>query len=380
MPTRRQVLTTAGAVAFAGCSEADPGGPLSWPQLHFDAANTGYTPEGSIAAEPTVTSASLTSYPVTSAVTSEGLAFFGLEQGHVARGTTEGTTGWTARPLGERSPTATPAVDDDHVFVTEGTYRGTVESSVLRALERSSGAEAWRVTFDDQFAFAPALSDETLYVRSEAGIHAINANDGTVQWSREAEPFEVEGFDVATDISPAVGNDTVYVPHPSGVTAHDADTGEEHWHAPAQKVRAAPVFAGDVVLISGVRSGVVAVDADTGEAHWSWHDGGMWTSPAVADGTVYATGFNPVALDIETGDVRWEGNVLSDIFASPLVVGDSVIVTSTTETRAFRRDGGVLRKAGETRWRVGPGSMFTPTPVDNQVLVPSLDATLSVID
>lgn len=380
MPSRRQVLASAVAVGIAGCTGSQTRPVQRWPQVHFDAANTGYAPDGELPADPAAASSPLGIYPVTSAVASGDRLVFGLKRGHVAQSLTDDVIGWTVSSLGDRSPTGTPALGDEHAFVTEGSHRGTVESSVLRALELDGASEAWQVTFDDQFALAPTLADGTVFVRSERGVHAVDADDGTIRWSHDAELFEVEGFDVAKDISPAVAGGTAYIPGPSGVTAYDAATGEEQWHAPAEKVRASPTVAGETVLVSGVVSGVTAVDADDGSERWSWKDGGMWTSPAVADGAVYAEGHDLVALGLETGDVKWRSDVRSDVFGSPIVVGNTVVVSSTTHTRALIREGGFLDGPGEERWSVGAGSVFTPTAVDEQLVIPSLEEKLWTIE
>lgn len=378
MASRRQVLASAAAVALAGCQGSEPRPVERWPQIHFDAANTGYAPGGELPADPATTSTSLPSSPVTSAVTSENRIFFGLDESHVARDQREGTTGWLVRPSAGRRPTGTPAVDDDHVYVTERAYHESVESSLLRALEPESGTESWRVEVDGGFVLAPTLVDETLYVRSERGVHAVDV-DGTVRWSRDAEQFDPQGFNVVRNIAPAVGRGVVYAPDTTGVTAYDAETGEEQWHAPVGEVHAAPTLTGETVLIGGVETGVVAVDADDGSERWSW-DGNTWTSPAVTDGTAYVTGDGLVALDIDTGDVAWRYDVQSDIFGSPVVVGDSVVVTSISRTHALRREGGLLNSAGEQRWSVATGSMSTPTPVATGLTIPAQEEKLWTVE
>lgn len=379
MPARRQVLASAVAVAVAGCQDSGAQPVRQWPQVHYDAANTGYAPDGELPGDPAISSIPLSDNPVTSAVASENRTILGLEDSHVARDGREGMGGWLARSRDGRRPTGTPAVGD-HVYVTERAYRKSVESSLLRALEPDTGMEAWRVEVDDEFVLAPTLVDGTLYVRSERGIHAVDAGDGTVRWSRDAEPFEVQGFNVVRDVAPAVGRVTVYVPGPSGVTAYDAETGEQQWHAPVRKVHASPVFAGDVVLTSGIGTGVTAVDADDGSERWSWEASGTWTSPAVADGTVYATGHGLVALDLDSGDVAWRHEVSSDVFGSPVVVGNSVVVASISRTRAVRREGGLLDDPGDERWSVAAGSTSTPTPVDSGLVIPAGEEKLWTIE
>lgn len=382
MPTRREVLGSAAAVGTGGCMglRSNPSSTSMWPQVHYDAANTGYAPSGALPDEPEATSFPLDDHPVTSAVASGRQIVFGLPSRHVARRTAEDGTGWVARPLKDRSPTGTPALGDDHAYVAEGSYSASSDdTALLRAIDLESGAEAWQVAFDDRFVLAPTLHEGTLYVRSETGVHAVDAGDGSRHWSVDREPFAVEGFDVAKDVSPAVTQGSVYVPNPSGVSAHDRANGEERWQVPAEKVRASPVEADGTVLVSGVSSGVTAVDAETGSKRWTWQDGGMWTSPAVAEDTVYATGFDLSALDLKSGRERWRYDVRGDVFASPIVVGETVVVASLTSTSGLVREGGILENRGGERWSTGRGSVFTPAVDTRDLVLPTLDGTLTLL-
>lgn len=382
MPSRRHVLAGAsgfGCAVLAGCLTSGGDESSSWPQGHRDAGNTGAS-AAQIPDDPTVTSVTLRTYPVTSAAIRKSSVVLGLSDRHIARSPESDGLHWSTLSATDGQPTGTPALGEEFAFVTEGSHSASAEATArVRALDIESGTESWSISVDDRFALSPTLDDDVVYVRTETSVLAIAADDGARLWSRDREPFDVEGFDVAKDIAVAVDDDRVYVPNPSGISAHDKSTGKQVWDADAEKVRAAPVVSDDVVLASGVESGVTALDTADGTERWTWHDGGMWTSPVVANDTVYATGSDLVALDFGTGAQRWRYDIGGDVFASPVTANDQLVLTSTTSTTGLERGDRVISDPGDSAWSAGVGSMFTPAVGNGRIAIPTLEESLVVL-
>lgn len=106
-----------------------------------------------------------------------------------------------------------------------------------------------------------------------------------------------------------------------------------------------------------------------GEPKWSFEASAEFlASPAVAGGIVYAaTGDGRlVALDEETGAVRWEMTGLGTLNSSPTVAGDTVYLGLRTRTVMA-----VNRHTGEVRWTAETsGSIYaSPTVVNGEVFV-----------
>jgi hypothetical protein len=72
---------------------------------------------------------------------------------------------------------------------------------------------------------------------------------------------------------------------------------------------------------------LVAVDATTGAETWRLAVGGVWSSPAVANGTVYVGGNGLLfegglfAVDAAAGALRWQMKQAGSVFASPAISG-----------------------------------------------------------
>lgn len=221
----------------------------------------------------------------------------------------------------------------------------------------------------------PAVVDGTLYFTSMASdlsedgrVHAVDAADGSELWQ-----VDTGWRDQAT---PAVADGRVFVGD-GELLALDAESGEELWTGD-EEVYGSVTVAGDAVY-AAVYDGVVrAFDAATGDVEWTFdpaRDGTDWSTvstPAVVDGTVYATadaqqgdGYQAVAyaLDAETGEIQWFGGLPpsanAGLDAGPAVADGTVFVTL----------GGTLSAldaaTGEVQWSTA--STVRPTVWDGTV-------------
>jgi len=185
------------------------------------------------------------------------------------------------------------------------------------AFDVRSGAERWRVQVD-------------------GAVRGGAASDGELVFAA-GENHEVLAIDIDT-------HDIVW----------RADVFARGQSAEATRVFAAPTVAGDLVIVSLVRTGVyaepavIALDKATGEIVWQARDvaglkTGDWanvrSSVAVAGDVVVfgeALSDSLIALDLETGQTRWSattGSYCLPHWPSPAITGGQVILP--------RDDGGV---------------------------------------
>ena len=193
----------------------------------------------------------------------------------------------------------------------------------------------WRASIGsaDQFAFSPALADDTLYAAGGNGdLAAFDALTGTQKWRVKASK---------DGLSAGVGalGDTVAVATVKGdILAFDAK-GREKWKTQASsEVLAPPLVTPEAVFVRSNDNRVYAFAAADGKRMWVYQR----TAPALvlrnfggfsASGdTVYAgfPGGKLAAINITNGTVRWEGTValpkgatelerIADITSSPVV-------------------------------------------------------------
>jgi outer membrane protein assembly factor BamB len=146
---------------------------------------------------------------------------------------------------------------------------------------------------------------------------------------------------------------------------------------------------------------VLCLDPETGEELWwhayeatdapRYHGGGTLTTPTIAGGVVYTVNRHgrAFALDLETGEPRWERDYRTELelertfhgyCASPVVLADRILLVLGGEALAVQRDD------GEVLWRTedhGDGAYTNPTVFVRQgrtLAAVMLGQTLLVLD
>ena len=220
--------------------------------------------------------------------------------------------------------------------------------------ELVSGMEtAWTYEAPDSVNGAPAVAGERVYLLSGGGLVALDI-DGNEVWRRD---------DISGSSSPTLVGGVLYVlAGDMHLWAVDAESGGDVWDVLADDQEFATGFSSPVVTKQAVivglasieevaaeanatfRGGVAAFDRENGEELWRYrtaeppHNGvAVWSTVSVDPkaGTVFATTGNNyteqagptsdsiVALDLETGEVRWLTQVTEgDVFTIPTRVSD----------------------------------------------------------
>jgi outer membrane protein assembly factor BamB len=123
-------------------------------------------------------------------------------------------------------------------------------------------------------------------------------------------------------------------------------------------LRQNPALEGERLFVSNDSGGVLAIDMNSGDVLWDseavqtgkkgnpllfWRresvEGGVSGGPGVGNGLVVAGGRNGevIALDAETGALRWKSTVTAEVISSPLVSGGLVVVRAN-DGRTFGLD------------------------------------------
>ena len=220
--------------------------------------------------------------------------------------------------------------------------------------KRAAGLEtAWTYDAPASVNGAPAVAGDRVYLLTGEGLVALDA-DGAEVWKRD---------DISGSSSPTLAGGVLYVlgGDPT-LWAVDAETGEDVWNVVADDQEFASGFSSPVVTKQAVivglasieevaaeanatfRGGVAAFDRRTGEELWRYRTAeppfngvAVWSTVSVdvAAGTVFATTGNNyteeagptsdsvIALDLETGAVRWMRQVSEgDVFTIPTPISD----------------------------------------------------------
>ncbi len=222
----------------------------------------------------------------------------------------------------------------DAVYASPAVVNGIVYFEDLwgyvYALNASTGALIWsykNMGASGPIASSPAVANGVVYVggnsygNTPTGLYAFNASTGNVLWV-----FQTEYTNHAWS-SPSVAYGTVYEGFYDGkVCAVNATTGTLIWsYQTGGDVESSPAVAGDAVYVGSDDGNMYALNALTGESIWNYTGAGGSSSPAIANGVVYAQNNGNVyafaTLATSSTAVRCSPN--------PVTLGSSVTCTAT---------------------------------------------------
>ncbi len=240
-----------------------------------------------------------------------------------------------------------PAVEADSVFVSSSVKDGSHTLGVVYALDRQFGDQLWvSDPLDGKLWVTPAVINGVVYVSTFDGhIYSLDAATGTVlPWGFQGEfgfvtsPFAANGtlyvgsFDstlVAIPVgatepawtfeggnwfwaAPLISNGVIYAASLDGkLYALDALTGVPVWATPydaGDSIAAAPVFAGDNIVVVTEKGDVHVVNAQTGMGSHVVNPGSptattcntqVIASPCYLNGTVYIRAQNNTLFAID---------------------------------------------------------------------------------
>jgi outer membrane protein assembly factor BamB len=252
----------------------------------------------------------------------------------------DGNTGWDP-----------PNVVDGVVYLVSDNLMG------IYAYNAATGALEWTFPFTNLPSSSPAVVNGIVYAGAD---HAYALSGGIKLWSYASATSQFF-------TSPAVSNGVVYIgASDNNLYALSAADGSRLWDSPVGGVNESPAVDNQKVFVSSEDGHVYALDANTGAHLWKFNTGGeIYSSPAVANGVVYATSFKNgtvYALNANTGALLWSyvtGNVIQ---GSPLVANGILYVTNIGVLDAFHL----------------PSASSTPQRPDLKELQPDLNLKVSV--
>jgi outer membrane protein assembly factor BamB len=240
-------------------------------------------------------------------VYADGVVYFGDSAGFVYAVDVEThrvKPGWPFQS--EEAIWASVLVDDGRVYVAAQDHR-------LYCLDAETGEVLWDYQAGGAFAAQPVLdvSNGILYVGAFDGlIYAVSADSGQPVSGFEPKKAgnwiwsEVLRTDDLLYVTALDGNLYALDPANGSEVARPVD-GES-------PLRAAPVRAGDSVIVASREGHVSALALATGQRLWQWPSGTpeaeILTTPVATESNVYLIQMNGqvYALEAETGDEVWD--------------------------------------------------------------------------
>ena len=186
------------------------------------------------------------------------------------------------------------------------------------AINEASGNKIWSKKFNLPLRGGMTVSQNLMFFSDfEGNFYSINNETGEINWSTF---LANDSSSIYTNARPISAGDKIIVPGTGGAFfIISKDTGEILWTENISSNKNLPklFYTGDIVanpiydngffyVVS--QSGVTAAfDINTSEELWSVPVGGFET-PSFSGGSVFINGNmgDLVALDVKTGDVRWQ--------------------------------------------------------------------------
>jgi outer membrane protein assembly factor BamB len=166
--------------------------------------------------------------------------------------------------------------------------------------------------------------------------------------------------------TPALAGDLVYVAGYNGkIIAYNTSSLQTRWVYPREgylkPIVSALVVSGNFLYFGCSDNNLYALDLATGDFKWQYATGGeIWASPAVDNGMIFFTSFDKkvYALDAVTGKKKWEFATSATNVATPIALDGAVYVGSLDRTFYClnETDGSVI-------WRYEADNWFWARPV-----------------
>lgn len=306
---------------------------------------------------------------------------------------------WKAR-VGIQGYLNTPLVAGSTVFIPSS---GNVHNASdlrdgVHAIDLATGRVLWHTRFRNDANGVALVGDRLVATSDDGHVYGLDATRGTVVWKQRGQGKMYS--------HPVVVDDMVVVGDAQGfVRAHAWADGRERWKTQMNgAIRGGIASDGNHVFVVS-QGGEVAAIAKNGRARWrknvsrpAFSGGGMvpiegFAAPSVAGGLLIVpfardtTYDDPafVALDIQTGAVRWRAkdqskNSWGNVRTTPALVDDLLVYAEP-----YSGDVAAIEaSSGRVRYRREVGACYfpqyaSPASASDLVYVPRFDGVLYAV-
>lgn len=276
-------------------------------------------------------------------------------------------------------------------------------AELLEFEQRASFDRAWSRSIGElgprlRLGLLPATDGENVYVADfEGAVHAFRLADGKRLWQFDTSHFRLWGESSALRFAagPAVDDGKLAVGTLNGDILLLDIAGNEIWRTNVRgELLAPPLLIADLVAVRTTDGRVVALDIQTGEQRW---DTVREVPPLVirglaaptSDGSRIYAGFDNgkvAALSIDDGSMIWESTIAAPTGASELeniVDVDGNMVHFAQEVYATSYNGhaaALAAESGEIIWRRELSSVNSPAIAQGDVFVTDVDSVVRAFD
>ena len=239
---------------------------------------------------------------------------------------------WRSDLGGELS--ASPVADASAIYVASETTTPSgdprAQSGALRALGREGGVTRWVTALGKPLRGALTISDTKIFAGgSEGRAYAFDKRTGGLFWSIPfTSPFNTQ---------PVLKDGRVYFGAEDGtLLALEEATGRLLWRYRTRGAVRGPVAVAENTVFFGSGDGYVyAVSADKGRLKWRKRTGAGVEAVALAGETILAASLDNFAYLLNLkGTMLWKKQLPGRIAAQPLMVQEAALFTPLSSTAA----------------------------------------------
>lgn len=224
-------------------------------------------------------------------------------------------------------------------MLPDGTLLAGTDSFILYAIDRKTGATAWKIALTDQIWSCAAVDAATgnFFIGNNTILPAIGANFGA--YSKRGRERWTSRSTGSIAASPLIAKSGAVVAggFDGFVRAYAADSGETRWAVPTRDhIYASPAELSNGTIVQASTDGTVyALDPASGAVLWTYDvPDAVRSSPAIdGDDNIYFGAGNGAlyALD-KHGALLWaaqlEPSERNDLNASPALAADGIVIAS----------------------------------------------------
>lgn len=250
------------------------------------------------------------------------------------------------------------------------------QPSVFYAFDAMTGEEKWQKTLEGAVTTSPIINNDMLYFCTDEGLfYGVDKNTGYKRWEfiPEQRRGNVNSCDECSLVfsQPVLDNSTIYVGSlDHNLYALDAQTGVIKWSfLTNDSILNAPTISDGKIYLGSNDGKIYVIDAPTGIELHNFsipasldqnNEPGIYATPLVDSTTIYVVNGSLVALDIQSGIIRWQFSSQSpfdSIIGNPLMFENSLITPTMDAIYA------IDKTTGEPIWKfadIEGGVFFSP--------------------
>ena len=250
------------------------------------------------------------------------------------------------------------------------------KSSTFYAFDTVTGEEKWDKSLKGSVTTSPVISNEMLYFCTDDGFcYGVDKNTGHEHWVISPEQRELNASNCdkcALRFSQPIINDNIlYVGSlDHNLYALDAQTGVIKWRFNAgNSILNAPTISNGKIYLGSTDGKIYVIDDQTGIELLNFsilpslnknNETGIYATPLVDSTTIYAVNGSLLAIDIHSGNIRWQfssQSPLGQIIGNPSMFENSIITPTMDAIYA------IDTVTGEPIWKfshIKGGVFFSP--------------------